>query len=85
MRLIEADKKQDKLKKVHDYMLSIGLKPNDLDALKIKKPTMKYQYKDENNKQLTCSGWGEMPFWLTKFNIFHSVITITTVQICSEF
>lgn len=39
-------------------MLSIGLKPNDLDALKIKKPTMKYQYKDENNKQLTCSGWG---------------------------
>lgn len=43
-------------------MLSIGLKPNDLDALKIKKPTMKYQYKDENNKQLTCSGWGGNAF-----------------------
>ncbi|MFQ1000012.1 H-NS family nucleoid-associated regulatory protein [Gilliamella sp. BG6] len=66
LRLIEEEEKQDKLKKVSDYMLSIGLKPNDLEVLKIRKePTIKYQYIDENNK-LTWSGRGKMPRWLSK-------------------
>jgi DNA-binding protein H-NS len=66
-RLIEEEEKQDKLKKVTDYMLSIGLKPKDLEALKIRKgPTIKYQYIDENNNQLTWSGRGKMPYWLSK-------------------
>jgi DNA-binding protein H-NS len=67
LRLIEEEEKQDKLKKVTDYMLSIGLKPKDLEALKIRKePTIKYQYIDENNNRLTWSGRGKQPFWLSK-------------------
>lgn len=67
LRLIEEEEKQDKLKKVSDYMLSIGLKPHDLEALKIRKEsTIKYQYIDENNNQLTWSGRGKMPRWLSK-------------------
>lgn len=67
LRLIEEEQIQDKLKKVSDYMLSIGLKPNDLKALKIRKePTIKYQYIDENNNQLTWSGRGKIPRWLSK-------------------
>ncbi|OCG40850.1 H-NS histone family protein [Gilliamella sp. Bif1-4] len=66
LRLIEEEEKQNKLKKVSDYMLSIGLNPNDLDALKIRKAsTIKYQYIDENNN-LTWSGRGKMPSWLSK-------------------
>lgn len=68
LRLTEEKEKQDKLKKVSEYMLSIGLKPNDL--LKIRKepkePKIKYQYIDEKNNQLTWSGRGKMPFWLSK-------------------
>lgn len=67
LRLIEEEEKQDKLKKVTDYMLSIGLTPNDLEALKIRKSsTIKYQYTDENNNQLTWSGRGKMPKLLSE-------------------
>lgn len=67
LHLIKEAEKQDKLKKVSAYMLSIGLNPNDIESLKIAKgPKIKYQYIDEKNNQLTWSGRGKMPFWLSK-------------------
>lgn len=65
--LIEEKEKLDKLKKVTEYMLSIGLNPNDLNTLKKNKnKVIKYQYIDVNNKIFVWSGKGKIPKWLTK-------------------
>lgn len=57
--------KQEKIKKVAEYMLSIGLKPNDFSNSKInKEKTIKYQYIDENNCKFEWSGRGKKPKWI---------------------